>query len=252
MSVLGATSPRLEELLAGALSQTQQIELVHPVLALEAGEAYLARLQAAAAGELDPFIFVLEGSLFDESRAGQGWFSRIGHSAGRALSASDWVALLAPRAAAVVAVGTCAAWGGVPAASGNVTGAHSLEEALGSGFRSTQDLPVIKLPGCAPLGDTVVEALAYLLLHMEGTVPLELDELGRPRWLYRSRVQVVPAHANWVERGQTAAEADCDVPSRGWINRIGGCAAVGGACNGCTMPNFPDAFVRLASPRLVR
>lgn len=252
MAVLGATSPRLEELLWGSLSQTQQIEIVHPVLTLEAGDAYLSRLQKAAAGELDPFIFVLEGTLFDEERAGDGSFSRIGRRAGRALSASDWVALLAPRAAAVVAVGTCAAWGGVPAARGNVTGAHALEEALGSGFRSTLGLPVIRLPGCAPLGDTVVEALAYLLLHMEGTVPLELDELGRPRWLYRERVPVMPAHAAWLERGYAGAEADCDVPSRGWINRIGGCAAVGGSCNGCTMPDFPDATVCLASPRLVR
>jgi hydrogenase small subunit len=34
--------------------------------------------------------------------------------------------------------------------------------------------------------------------------------------------------------------ARCNVGKRGWINGIGGCANVGGTCNACTMPGFPD------------
>ena len=35
----------------------------------------------------------------------------------------------------------------------------------------------------------------------------------------------------------------CNVGKRGWIGGIGGCANVGGTCNGCTMPGFPDKFM---------
>lgn len=39
--------------------------------------------------------------------------------------------------------------------------------------------------------------------------------------------------------------AGCPVPTRGWINRLGGCRTVGGACNGCTRPDFPDRTLSL-------
>ena len=69
MSVLGATSPRLEELLGGGLTRTQ-IELVHPALVLDAGAAFIDVLDRARLGQLEPYVLVLEGSLFDEAAAG--------------------------------------------------------------------------------------------------------------------------------------------------------------------------------------
>src|SRR5205823_3141319 len=95
------------------------VTLVHPTLSLASGVAYRALLDEAAAGSLGPFVLVLEGSVLDESRAGEGSFSRLGEDAGRPLTIAAWIDRLAPRAEAVVAIGSCATWGGVPAAAGN-------------------------------------------------------------------------------------------------------------------------------------
>ena len=245
MSVLGATSPRLEEFLAGGLTHIPRIEFIHPALALEAGDRYLEALNRARLGQLDPFILVLEGSVFDERLAGDGSFSRLGQVAGQAVAVEDWIAWLAPPAAAVIAIGTCATWGGVPAARGTVTGAMGLEAFLGKDFRSRSGLPIVNVPGCAPNGDAFVELLSYVLLHLGGLVPLELDGLNRPLWLYTHSTPLQPVRGlnqTWEEADE---RADCSVPVRGWINHLGGCALVGGACNGCTRPDFPDRTLRV-------
>ncbi len=112
----------------------RRIRLIHPVLSLDAGSTYLASLDDAARGELDPFLLVVEGSLFDQRLAGEGTFSRLGEQGGRAITVEQWVKRLAPQAAVVLAIGTCAAWGGIPAAKGNVTGAMGLSALLGTSF----------------------------------------------------------------------------------------------------------------------
>ena len=62
MSVLGAVSPTLEELLTGDLTDIPRIELIHPVLSLESGSGYVGQLDEAARGRLDPFLLVVEGA----------------------------------------------------------------------------------------------------------------------------------------------------------------------------------------------
>src|SRR2546430_13489089 len=52
----------------------------------------------------------------------------------------------------LLAIGTCATWGGVPAAEGNPTGAMGLMDFLGKDYKSALGLPVINIPGCAPVG----------------------------------------------------------------------------------------------------
>ena len=244
MSVLGATSPRLEELLAGGLTRTQ-IELVHPALALDAGQGFVDILERARLGQLGPYVLVLEGAIFDESLAGEGSFSSLGGRDGVPVPIAQWVSDLAPRAAAVMAIGTCATWGGVPAAHGNVTGAKGAGDFLPADFRSQAGLPVVNVPGCAPSGDAFVEALSYVILHLDGLVPLDLDELGRPRWLYAQSTPVGRADGG----GQSDVLAECPVPARGWINHLGGCCSVGGTCNGCTRADFPDFTVPLTLSR---
>ena len=252
MSVLGATSPRLEELLAGGLTHIPRVEFIHLALSLESGDQYIEGLKRARLGELDPFILVLEGSLFDERLAGDGSFSRLGQVAGRTVRVEDWVAWLAPRAAAVIAIGTCATWGGIPAARGNATGAMGLEAFLGKDFHSRSGLPIVNVPGCAPNGDAFVELLSYVLLHLGGLVPLDLDGLNRPRWLYTTSTPLRPARVPNQSWAEGVESAECSVPVRGWINHIGGCALVGGACNGCTRPDFPDRTLPVIAPQTAR
>ena len=248
MSVLGAVSPTLEELLAGELTNVPSIDLVHPVLSLDSGAGYMARLEQAADGRLDPFLLVVEGSLYDERLARDGCFAGLGERDGQPIPADEWIARLAPAAAAVMAIGTCATWGGVPAAAGSVTGAMGLGARLGRDFRSDAGLPVVNVPGCAPSGDACIETLAYVFLHLAGLVPRDLDDLGQPRWLYSSATPLQSQGLSWKPRVTPGDTALCPVPESGWINRVGGCAVTGGACNGCTRADFPDRLLPLVDP----
>ena len=241
MSVLGAVSPAIEDLLGGGLTDIPSIDLVHAALSLESGARYLAVLEAAARGERDAFLLVVEGSLLDNDLAGDGSFSGLGSRGAQPIPAEEWVSRLAPRAEAVIAIGTCATSGGIPAARGSVTGAMGLKTFLGERFRSRAGLPVVNVPGCAPNGDAFIETLSHVFLALRGLVPLDLDELDRPRWLYSEPTVLQAVRPARAQAGPPGGQhAFCPVPQRGWINRVGGCVRIGGGCNGCTRPDFPD------------
>jgi hydrogenase small subunit len=258
----GGTHPRLEQLLTGAIPGLPRVELIHCLLSAEAGPAWTANLFMAERGELDaPYIVTFEGSVMDESTAGSGFWLGLGEdpATGRQITSREWLDRLAPGAAAVIAIGTCAAWGGIPAATGNPTGAMGLGAHLGPGFRSAAGVPVVNIPGCAPLGDNYTETVAALLLHLNGLAPLpDLDDQGRPAWLFAETVHASCPRASYYDDGVFATEADgpaclvelgcwgpvaqCNIAERGVIDGHGGCMSMGGICIGCTMPGFPDRF----------
>jgi len=266
IAVLGATTPSVESLLTGSLPAIPLVFLHHTAVQLEAGAAYMEPMWRAWRGELgDPYVIVYEGSLADESLAAGsgGYWSAVGEEEVdgrlRQVPSAEWVRRLAPGAAAVIAIGTCATWGGIPAAFGNVTGSMGMMDFLGKDYRSALGLPVVNIPGCSPVGDNFTETVAAVLLFLQGVGPLpEFDELGRPAWLFGETVHRNCTRAGYYEEG-TFAEAygdkeclveigcwgpvvNCNITSRGAINHVGGCMNVGGVCIGCTMPGFPDRF----------
>ena len=268
VAVTGATSPSLEALLLGAHPGLPRIALHHPVLDLEAGPNFLKVHEQAIRGELDaPYVIILEGSITDEHKAMEtgGWWASNGEEpwgpdgTERAVTANEWVARLAPGAAASIAIGTCPTWGGIPAAHGNPTGAMSLMDFLGKDYRSALGVPVVNVPGCPPVGDNFNETVAAILYFLQGFGPLpEFDELGRPAWLFGETVHRHCVRGAYYEEGDYAEEfggkeclvevgcwgpvVNCNIASRGAINHVGGCMNAGGACIGCTMPGFPDKF----------
>ncbi|MFN8523749.1 MAG: hydrogenase expression protein HypE [Chloroflexota bacterium] len=268
IGVAGATSPSVESLLTGSLPGVPQVALHHTALQVESGDAYIEPMFRAWQGELGwPYVVLYEGSVADERlAAGQhGYWSAVGDeldpSTGehRHIPSAEWLRRLAPGAAAVIAVGTCATWGGIPAAFGNVTGAMSVTDFLGADYRSALGLPVVNIPGCSPIGDNITETIAATLLFLQGLGPLpEFDELGRPAWLFSETVHRGCTRAGYYEEGTFAEHygakeclvevgcwgpvVQCNITSRGAINHMGGCMNTGGPCIGCTMPGFPDKF----------
>ncbi len=124
---------------------------------------------------------------------------------------------------------------------------------LGPEFVSRGGLPVTNLPGCAPPGEAFVDALVYVYLHLARIVPLELDDDGRPRWLYNELAHPLPPRAAYLPaeayHGSPEQAVGCPVPGQGWMGGIGGCAQVGGACIGCTDRDFADRYLaRTYSP----
>jgi hydrogenase small subunit len=267
IGVAGATNPPLESLLNGTVPGLPQLILHHPALAVEAGDEFIHSFELAERGELGaPYVVCYEGSIADETIAQKygGYFSalgaeNLGGDKRRPIPTTEWLKRLAPNAAAVVAVGTCATWGGIPAAAGNPTNAMGVMDFLGKDYRGTAGLPVINIPGCSPVGDNFTETVGMILLFLQGLGPLpEFDDLGRPAWLFKETVHQKCVRAGYYEEGTFAEKygdkeclveigcwgpvVQCNITSRGAIGHYGGCMNAGGVCIGCTMPGFPDRF----------
>jgi hydrogenase small subunit len=262
IALTAATSPSLEDLLRGCLPGLPPIILYNPVLAYETGEEFVRAWWDAAAGKLDPFILVLEGSVPNEEINGDGHWAGLGvdPETGQPTTTNTWIERLAPRAAGVLALGTCAAYGGIPAMRNNPTGAMGLRHYLGPRWVSRLGLPIVNLPGCPVQPDNITGTLLHLVLHLAGMGPApELDEQGRPTRIFGRTVHESCDRAGLAEQAQFADRhgdgrclvklgckgpvVKCNVPIRGWVNGIGGCPNVGGICMACTMPSFPDKYM---------
>ncbi|MDX1667598.1 MAG: hypothetical protein R3350_10225, partial [Saprospiraceae bacterium] len=207
IATVGASSPSAEDLMNGRIPGIPKVVLHHPVLDVEAGERFMEPYQLAAEGKLDaPFVVIYEGSLMDESKAAEtgGYWAGLGvkeiDGEMQPASTAGWLEDMSRHAAAVIAVGTCAAWGGVPAAAGNPTGAVAVMDFLGEDYRSALGLPVVNIPGCAPQGDNITETIVAVLLYLHGLGPLpEFDELGRPAWQFEETVHRGCTRAGFYE-----------------------------------------------------
>ena len=263
VAVTGATSPSIEDLLIGRLPGVPRVVLHHPVTSVESGHAFVRNYELAAEGKLNaPYVVIFEGSVPNEALAaatGGYWCAMGSETVPKPIPTSSWLQRLAPGAAAVIAIGTCATWGGIPAAAGNPTGSMSVMDFLGKDYLSALGLPVVNVPGCSPVGDNFTETIAAVLLFLNGLGPLpEFDELGRPAWLFNQTVHQQCVRAGFYEEGTFAERygdpeclveigcwgpvVQCNITSRGAINHLGGCMNTGGICIGCTMPGFPDRF----------
>jgi hydrogenase small subunit len=262
ISLTAATQPSIEDLLLGALPGLPRVHLHNPVLAYANGEEFLRPFYQAAAGELAPFLLVVEGSIPDEGNKAEGYWAALGTDAptGQPIPTCTWIDRLAPKAWAVVAAGTCAAYGGIHGMQGNPTGAMGLADYLGWGWRSAAGVPIVNVPGCPVQPDNMTETLLHLLYQAAGLAPMiALDEALRPSWLFGRTVHEGCDRGGYYEQGEFAAAygqpecivklgcwgpvVQCNVGKRGWINGVGGCPNVGGICIGCTMPGFPDKFM---------
>ncbi len=210
IALTGATQPSAEDLMGGTVPGLPRVEVIHTVVSVESGPEWVQNMIMAENGELDaPFVICWEGSVMDETKSGTGYWMGLGEDpdTGRTVTSLEWLTRLAPKAAAVIAVGTCATWGGIPAAEGNVTGAMGTMDYLGKDYRSAFGVPVINIPGCAPVGDNITETAAAVLLFLQGLAPLpEFDELGRPAWLFGETVHRHCPRAGYYEEGVFAEE----------------------------------------------
>ncbi|MGE5504289.1 MAG: HupU protein [Actinomycetota bacterium] len=264
MSALGADDVGLVR----ALSHFGIRLLWHPSLSEESGSDALAILAEVEAGHVELDCLCVEGAVL----RGPGGSGRFQMLSGTGRPMKDWVHALAARAGTVVAVGSCAAWGGVAAGGDNGTDAVGLQwqgweggGALGAGFRSRSGLPVVNVAGCAPHPGWIVETLAALALG--DMTPERLDALGRPRAFADhlahhgcGRNEFYEFKASAQHHGQrgclmenlgckaTQAAGDCNL--RRW-NGAGSCTDGGFACIACTSPGFEaPAHAFLETPKI--
>src|SRR6478672_9635253 len=236
VAMTSAVDPSLEDIVTQAIPGMPKVIVHNPVLAYENGDEFMQAWYDAEAGKLDPFVLIVEGSIPNEDLSGEGYWAGMGNDpdTGQPITTNEWVDRLAPKAAAVVALGTCATYGGIPAMKNNPTGAMGLPDYLGWDWKSSAGLPVVNIPGCPAQPDNTTEALLYLALHLAGRAPVpDLDEAHRPTWLF----------GRTVRESCKGPVVKCNVPVRGWQSGVGGCPNVGGICMACTMPGFPDKYM---------
>jgi hydrogenase small subunit len=159
-SLLRAEHPTLEKLILDVISLDY-----HETLFAAAGHQAEAARKAAMEANKGKYLLVVEGAIPTKDN---GIYCKVGGQ-----TAVDMVKECAAGAAAVVAIGSCASWGGMPSTGPNPTGSSSAAEVLGK--------PVVTIPGCPPnpynFLSTVVHYLTFAKLP-------EVDELGRPKFAY--------------------------------------------------------------------
>ena len=262
IAMTAATQPSIEDILSGGIPWIPKVNLHNPLLAPENGDDFLKRFHQAAEGKLGPFILVVEGSIPNEANKEEGYWASLGTdmATGQPITTCEWIDRLAPKAWALIAAGTCAAYGGIHAMEGNPTGCMGILDYLGEDWKSSAGIPIVCVPGCPVQPDNFTETLLYLLQMAAARAPMiPLDEVGRPTWLFGATVHEGCDRGGYYEQAQFAQEygspqcivklgcwgpvVQCNVGKRGWMNGIGGCPNVGGICIGCTMPGFPDKFM---------
>jgi len=247
MSLLNAESPDLLELI-----ETADIDLLwHPSLS-STSHVEAARLtERIISGEQPLDVLCVEGAII-RGPGGTGMYDARG-----GVPKKDLIGALAQRAAYVLAIGTCASFGGI-GSDGDVeaTGLqfHKKEPGgfLGAEFRSRAGLPVINLPGCPCHCDIVIGTLASAI----SGVPISFTEYNTPSEWYGLLVhqgctrneyhEYRVEEENFGERGCLFFHMGCRGPlTYGPCNKIlwnmrSSKTRVGVPCFGCTQPDFPQ------------
>ncbi|MGC8492098.1 MAG: hydrogenase small subunit [Syntrophobacteraceae bacterium] len=250
ISMLNAAGPTVKNLLLDELIPGNRVSLrFHTTLMAGCGEEIFTTLETTRREHRGGYVLVLEGAI---PTRGNGRFGSLGERQGTPVPIADRVAELGASAWTVIALGTCAAYGGIAAAVPDVC------RAVGASrfFRSIGiETPLINVPGCPPHPDWFMGALAGLLLNGVPK-PEELDEFGRLKSFYGKLVHENCQRRAYYDEKKFAAnpgeegclyELGCkgpvthaDCPVRLWNGGINWCAGCGSMCIGCASPWFPD------------
>lgn len=215
----------------------------HPGLTDLQGFRFIDQQLEYARANRNNFILVVEGAM-PQNENGQ--YFIIGYDAsGSPVTLTKYLEELGRLSKSVVALGSCASFGGLPSADPNVTGTVGLDKVL-------RQNKVVNIPGCPPHPDWVVGTLAHMALY---GMP-ELDDFGRPKVFFEPLI-----HNNCPRRqffdnsvfatkfGETGCllELGCkgplchgDCSTRLWNNGTSWCVQAGAPCIGCTEPSFPN------------
>jgi len=236
-SITRAHGATIESLIFEAISLDYQ-----HTLQAAAGDAAEQARERAMKENWGRYLLIVDGSI----PTGNPGFSTIAGHDNRSILTE-----VSKGAAAVIALGTCAAFGGIPGASPNPTGAVPVSEIV-------RDKPIINVSGCPPIPVVITGVLLQYLTF--GKIP-DLDGLGRPRAYYGQTIHDRCYRRPFYERGQFADSFDDEGARKGWcLYKLGckgpttynACATVkwnggtsfpieaGHGCIGCAEPDFWD------------
>ena len=164
-TLLRSTHPTLEKLILELISLEY-----HETLNVGAGHQAEAWLANSIKENKGKYILVVDGSIPVKDG---GIYCKIGGKTAQSLLEE-----MGAQAAAVIAIGSCASWGGIPSADPNPTGATPAHEVLTKKGIKT---PVVNIPGCPPNPYNFLSTVLYFLTFKK--LP-ELDDQARPKFAY--------------------------------------------------------------------
>lgn len=253
LSLLNAESPDL----ITRFKSTGVNMLWHPSLSEASADEFIQLLNDILEDNIPLHALCLEGSVM-QGPNGTGKFHIL---AGTGKPMMAWLEELAEKAQYTLAIGSCAAFGGITAAGNNPGDACGLQYngkdaggLLGEKWQSSKKFPVINVAGCPTHPDWVTDVLSQLAI---GDLNIEhLDELNRPRnytnhlvhhgcgrseyYEYKASAETLGDIGCMMEHKGclgTQARADCNI--RPW-NGKGSCLDGGYPCINCTSPEFED------------
>lgn len=222
----------------------------HAVVMTQAGEpAAVAAMKTRREGS---YVLVVEGGI--PTRFNGGCCSVWTYN-GQDVTYKDAVLDFARGTSTILAVGTCASFGGIPKAPPNPTGIMGMEELLV--HEGVKEKTVINITGCPAHPDWIVGTIVKLILGE----PLPLDAFNRPQFLYGNNVhdncprrEGEPTHVGFAEKfgedykclmniGCRGPDTFSDCPSRKWNNQRNWCVDSNGMCIGCVEPEFPGGSI---------
>lgn len=160
-SLLRADHPTLDKLILEIISLDY-----HETLFAAGGHQAEAARKSAMAANKGKYVLVVEGAV---PMKDGGIYCKIGGQ-----TAHDLLTECAADAAAVIAIGSCSSWGGMPSTAPNPTGATGIPEII-------KDKPVVTIPGCPPNPYNFLSTVVHFLTF--GKLP-DLDAKGRPKFAY--------------------------------------------------------------------
>jgi len=236
----------------------------HHTLQAASGEAAEEAREEAMKENWGKYLLVVDGSIPIKD---------LGYSTVAGISNLDMFLETAAGAAAIISMGTCAAFGGIPHAHPNPTGSYSVYDIIKmvknaelDGISSTDsniansviDKPVITVPGCPPIPVVITGVLTHYLTF--GSIP-DLDHLGRPKAFYGQSIHDRCYRRPFYDKGLFAETFDDEGAKKGWcLYKLGckgpttynACATTkwnngtsfpiesGAPCLGCSEPDFWD------------
>jgi len=250
VSLLNTVSPSIRNVLVDEVIPGKHVNLqFHPTVMAGAGEPVIEVLEETEQNSKGNYLLVVEGSI---PVAQDGVYCAIGENDEEPVSMLSRVESLGREALAVIAVGTCAAFGGIPAGKPNPTQCQSVREVFSSRGITT---PLINVPGCPPHPDWFVGTVASILLAGLPS-PDDLDVHLRPRLFFGDLIHENCPRRAYFDEGKFAKklsdpyclyELGCkgpvthsDCATRLWNNGVNWCIGNGSPCIGCCEPGFPD------------
>ena len=230
-------------------------EIVLDIISLEFHETLMAASGHDAEKQLEDAMHTFKGEylLFVEGSIPMGMNGQYGTIGASGETFYDHLMRVSKDAAAVVAVGSCATFGGVPAASPNPTGAVGVMDVV-------KGKPIINIPACPANPANMVGVILHYILT--GQVP-ELDSLLRPKFAFGYRIHDNCERRAHFDAGEYVEEwGDEGAKNNFCLYKVGckgpmtfnNCSivrynegvnwpiGVGRGCIGCSEPDFWDKY----------